>query len=252
MDEGRKFFDQFKNLFIQEHGEDLRTFQSISLVEHVQDNRLAKLYRDNKYRLTMTEPAFNHFMQYLERQPGETARLIIPVVEGNLNIKLASRASDDRYSLSAMLARSKEVQDMPDEDEGIPGHHPGSAYTGDKPGLDGVLAKVKIGKMPMETELEGDVRAELEELDERQPPGPGEDSLVKTHEMVNIKQEEDEEGPSRADIPFPPSTARDVAMEVVKIRENRDRFKIEKDARTGGVAASMSVCMFTLHNSCDA
>lgn len=64
-----------------------------------------------------------------------------------------------------------------------------------------------------------------------------------------IKKEEDEDAPTRADIPYPPSTARDVAMEVQKVKENRDRFKIE--GRTGGVGPAVSVCMFTFHNTHD-
>lgn len=251
MREGRKLFDLYKNLFMQDHAQDVRALERISLPEHLQDNATAKLYRENKYRLTVSEPAFFHLMQFLEGLADNKGRLLIPILESQCNIKLADRASDDRYSFAALLARGKETQDLPAEDEGIPGHHPGSAYTGDKPGLDGVLTKVRLGKLPMETELEGDVRAELEEIDEKQPPGVGEDSLVKTHEMINIKQEEDDEGPSRGDIPYPPSTARDVAMEVQKIRENRDRFRIEKNARTGGIGPSMSVCMFTFHNTFD-
>ena len=251
MQEGRKFFDTYKNLFIQDHGEDLRALERISLPEHFRDNNIAKLYRENKYRLTVSEPAFFHLMQYLEGMPENRGRLLIPILEGQCNIKLADRASDDRYSFAAILARGKEIQDMPAEDEGIPGHHPGSAYIGDKPGLDGVLTKVKLGKLPMEPELEGDVRAELEDLDEKQPPEAGEDSLVRTHELVNIKQEDEDEGPSRADIPYPPSIARDVAMEVAKIKEHRERFRPERSVRTGGIGPALSVCMFTFHNTFD-
>jgi len=39
-------------------------------------------------------------------------------------------------------------------------------------------------------------------------------------------------------------------MEVQKIKENRDRFKI--DGRTGGIGPQVSVCMFTLHNTMEA
>ena len=36
-------------------------------------------------------------------------------------------------------------------------------------------------------------------------------------------------------------------MEVTKIRENRDRLKIE--ARTGGIGPGVSVVMYTFHNT---
>jgi len=101
--------------------------------------------------------------------------------------------------------------------------------------------------MPMEMELRDDVRAELEEMDQRHPPLEGVPTLVDEFDR-KIKREEDADGPSRTDIPLPPSRARDVVMEMKKVQENRDRFKIE--GRTGGVGVPVSVCMFTFHNTC--
>lgn len=41
-------------------------------------------------------------------------------------------------------------------------------------------------------------------------------------------------------------------MEVQKVKENRDRFKIDgRDGRTGGVGPGLSVTMFTFHNTFD-
>src|SRR5204863_4530060 len=106
-----------------------------------------------------------------------------------------------------------------------------------------------LGKLALEPLLESDVRADLEEEDAKNPPTAGRSTFVQHLEQM-IKKEEDEEGPTRGEIPYPPSTARDVAMEVQKVKENRDRFKIE--GRTGGVGPAISVCMFTFHNTHDA
>jgi transcription initiation factor TFIID subunit 5 len=100
----------------------------------------------------------------------------------------------------------------------------------------------------MEPALEEDVRAELADEDAKEAPVPGRNTLVQEFDQM-IKKEEDDEAPTRADIPFPPSTARDVRMEVMKVKENRDRYKIE--GRTGGVGPGVSVCMFTFHNTYD-
>lgn len=247
--DAENFFNNFKGLFAQEHSEDLRMLGPIKSSEHVEDSYIAQLYYKNRYRLSISEPAFYHLVQFLESQKEYGGILLLDILNGHCNIATVNRASDDRYSFAAILARGNEVQDMPAEDEGIPGHHPGSTYTGDRPGVGQTLAKLKLGKMPMEETLEGDVRAELESLDAKEPPQPGRDTLVETHEMVNIKQEPDDEPPSRVEIPYPQSTARDVAMEVQKVRENRDRFKIE--SRTGGIGPGISVCMFTFHNTFD-
>jgi transcription initiation factor TFIID subunit 5 len=50
-------------------------------------------------------------------------------------------------------------------------------------------------------------------------------------------------------VPQAPWLARDIKMEVNKIREYRDRFRI--DPKTGGVGPGVSVCMYTFHNTHD-
>ncbi|OJD14246.1 hypothetical protein ACJ73_09102 [Blastomyces percursus] len=246
--EGRQFFEANKSLFLPEHSEDIRSLEPISLPEHVQENSVAKLYRNNKYRLTLSNPAFSNLMQFLESKQKEGGTVMSAILSSYCTIITKDRAADDRFSFAAMLGRANDSSGMPAEDEGIPGHHPGSAYTGDNPAMAGTLPRLKLGKLPMEPLLEGDVRAELEEADVKDPPTGGRPSLVQHFEQM-IKREEDEEAPTRAEIPYPPSMARDVAMEVQKVKENRDRFKIE--GRTGGVGPAISVCMFTFHNTYD-
>ncbi|KAL2863948.1 putative transcription initiation factor TFIID subunit [Aspergillus lucknowensis] len=246
--EARQFFDANKNLFLPEHTEDVRALEPISLPEHVQDNSIAKLYRGNKYRIVLSNPAFTSLMQFLESKQKEGGSVMSAILSSFCTVITKERAVDDRFSFAAMLTQAGMGQSFPTEDEGIPGHHPGSAYTGDNPAMAGTLPRLKLGKLPMEQALEGDVRAELADEDIKNPPGSGQNTLVQELEQI-IKKEDDEEAPTRADIPYPPSTARDVAMEIQKVKENRDRFRIE--SRTGGVGPAVSVCMFTFHNTYD-
>jgi transcription initiation factor TFIID subunit 5 len=246
--DAKQFFETNKNLFLPEHTEDIRPLETISLPEHVQDNAIAKLYRNNKYRVTLSNPAFSNLMQFLENKQKEGGSVMSAILSSYCTVTTKERAADDRFSFAAMLGRIGEINALPAEDEGIPGHHPGSAYTGDNPAMTGTLPRLKLGKLPVDAELEDDVRAELEEHDVKDPPPPGRNTLVQEYDEM-IKKEEDEEAPTRAEIPFPPSTARDVALEVQRVKENRDRFKIE--GRTGGVGPAVSVCMFTFHNSHD-
>jgi transcription initiation factor TFIID subunit 5 len=246
--EAQQYFEANKNLFLPEHAEDIRSLQKITLPEHVQDNSTAKLYRGNKYRLILSNPAFSNLMQFLENKQKEGGSVMSAIMSSYCNVITKDRAADDRFSFAAMLGRSSESHTFPAEDEGIPGHHPGSAYTGDNPAMTGTLPRLRLGKFPPEAELESDVRAELEDHDSKNPPAPGQNTLIQEYDEM-IKKEEDEEAPTHADVPFPPSTARDVAMEVQRVKENRDRFRIE--GRSGGVGVACSVCMFTFHNTHD-
>ncbi|KAI5305966.1 hypothetical protein KEM56_002720 [Ascosphaera pollenicola] len=246
--EGRRFFEANKGIFFAEHGEDVRALEHVSLPEHVQENYVAKLYRNNKYRLVLSTPAFSNLMQFLESKQKEGGTVMSAILSSYCTVITKERASDERFSFAAMLGRSQHQSGTPAEEEGIPGHHPGSAYTGDNPAMAGTLPRLKLGKLPMESALESDVRAELEEEDTRVPPPTGTPSLVQHFDNM-IKKEDEEEAPTRAEIPYPPSVARDVQMEIQKVKENRDRFKIE--SRTGGIGPGVSVCMFTFHNTYD-
>jgi len=245
--ESRLFFNAFKGLFEKEHQDDLRALEPLSLPEHVLDNPIAKIYRSSKYRLTLSTVAFFNLIQFLESKEKDGGAIIISVIQNGINVVTIERASDERHSLAAMLGRAYEGQEFPDEDEGIPGHNPGSGNTDGNATL-GVLTKLKLGSLPMEPELVGDVQAELEDEDARNPPAEGQNSLLQEFEQ-HIKREESEDAPNRGDIPLPPSVSRDVAMEVQKVKENRDRFKIE--GRAGGVGPGVSVTMFTFHNTFD-
>ena len=246
--DSRSFFEHYKQDFIPEHEVDIRGLERISLPEHLNDDNVGKLYRNNKYRLVLSNFAFVHLMQYLEASAEHGGKLLVDLLEKRCNIRHVDRAADDRFSFASLLQRGKEVQDMPVEDEGIPGHNAGNSIITDDPTQGNNLVKLRLGKLPLDKDLEGDVRGDLEDMDTSQPPLSGQDSLVETLEM-NIKQEPDDEFPSRTELAYPASTARDVAMEVQKIRENRDRFRIE--ARTGGIGPGVSVCMFTFHNTFD-
>ncbi|KAK5147640.1 hypothetical protein LTR04_000797 [Oleoguttula sp. CCFEE 6159] len=242
-----KFFGTYRDLFSREHEEDLRALRNLSLPEHLESNHVAKLYRSNKHRLTLSNMAFHNLIQFLESKDKEGGAVVISIIQSFMNIVTVDRAvAGSEYSLSALLNKGSSEDDIPAEDEGIPGHNPGSANT--DVNAPPVLTKLALGPLPMEPDLMEDVRAQLQEEDERKPPTRGQPSLLENFEL-QIKQEPTEDAPSRDSLPLPPSVARDVVMEVQKVKENRDRFKIE--GRTGGVGPGVSVTMFTFHNTFD-
>lgn len=182
--DARQFFDVNKNHFLPEHTEDVRALEPISLPEHVQENSIAKLYRGNKYRLILSNPAFANLMQFLESKQKEGGSVMSALLSSYCTIFTRDRAVDDRFSFAAMLGQAGAGQTFPSEDEGIPGHHPGSAYTGDNPAMAGTLPRLKLGKLPLEQNLETDVRGELADEDSKNPPGAGRNTLVDRKSVV--------------------------------------------------------------------
>ena len=191
--------------------------------------------------------AFLNLIQFLESKEKDGGAVVVGVIQSYLQIITIDRVADNQNSLAKLLKRGRVNEDYPAEDEGIPGHNPGSANV-DRSAGSTVLTRLKLGQMPLESDLVGDIRAELEEEDASNPPDSGQNSLVQHFEQ-RIKREESEDAPTRSELQLPPSIARDVAMEVQKVKEDRDRFKIE--GKTGGVGPSVSVTMFTFHNTYD-
>ena len=245
--EAKAFFGNFRDHFADEHEQDLRRLQSIQLPEHVADDELAKIYRSQRYRVTLSQIAFYNLVQFLESKDTEGGAVIISIIQTNLNVVTVERSADDQYSLAKLLDRSKNVENFPAEDEGIPGHNPGSANV-DRNAGSTVLTRLKLGRNILDHDGRQDVLAELEAEDNRNPPSTGQTSLV-DHFEQRIKREESEDAPTRTEVPLPPPLARDVAMEVQKVKENRDRFKIE--GRTGGIGPGLSVVMYTFHSTND-
>lgn len=229
-------FDKF-------HADDIKIFSTVTLPSHVTDNETTKLYRENKYRIPLNQHATGDLFNFLERETEQGGSVIRQILVSYCQLDSTSRGPVTPYSFEAVFRRAKNL-DLEDQDanEGIPGVNIGIA---NKDVLD-PAAPLTLGPFPMEQELKEDLRAEIEDEEARNPPQDGRLSLMDELDQ-KIKREESADAPSRADLPLPPSRPRDILLELSKLRENRDRFKI--DGRTGGSGVPISACMFTFHNT---
>lgn len=246
-DWAQKFFETFSAPFVDEHEDEVRNLQAVTNKEHIEQNSLAQAFRENRYRLTLTKAVYYSLQSFLEAKETSGGSVILNIIMNNMHIVTVDRAEAGKdRAFAAMIAKLHGQDSMPDEDEGIPGHNPGSANTArDAPKA---LPRLNLGSLPMDAEMSEDVRDEIEEQDLKQPPGPGQHSLMEELDQ-RIKREPSDDGPSRETVPLPVPLARDVAMEVLKIKEHRDRFQIPP--RSSGVGPGVSVCMYTFHNSFD-
>jgi transcription initiation factor TFIID subunit 5 len=229
-------------VFERNHLDDLRVFSIIHTIEHLKENQTTSIYRANKYKIALNIHITGDLFHFLEREDTNGGNIIRVILSKFCNIEALQRGPISPFSFEAIYRQSqgKELEDV-DMQEGIPGHTTGGLLNKE------ILAMpLKLGPLPMEEALREDVRAELAEEDERHPPRGGKAPLAAEFDQ-KIKMEEVDDAPSRADLPLPPSRVRDVVMEMQKVKENRDRFKIE--GRTGGIGSQISCCMFTLHNT---
>lgn len=195
---------------------------------------------------------FYNFVQFLESKMFEGGQTIMDINRDHMNLVTVDRTATAEKSIAAILSSGRGDDDLPAEDEGIPGHAPGHPSTkiapDQDPHADAARIRLQLGSYPQEEELQEDVRAALKDEEDKNPRRDGQTSLVDEYDQL-IKREPNDDAPSRDLIPLPPSLARDVSMEVQKVIEHRDRYKLE--GRTGGAGPAVSVIMYTFHNTHD-
>lgn len=235
----RDFFQAHSHEHEALHGHDLFQLSKINSLEHVQHNELARLYRDNKYRIALTRTTFNLLTYHIHENESQGGSVIIRFLNDHLDIKI-----NQGHPTTIGVKDDSGL----DEDEGIPGH------TTSQRGGSGDLPHLKLGMLPMDKDFVTDVEDQLQQEDsrERQSGRQGElglnapgRSLIE--EFKKIKREESEDSPIREDIPLPPYKGADIEREVRMVKESRNKFNL-----LGIPAAALpSVCMYTFHNSND-
>ena len=242
-EEAKNFLKELGPNFQPVHSDDLKTFATVTLPQHVTENSVTKLYKENKYRIPLNQHATGDLFNFLERETEQGGSVIRQVLVGYCQIDSTARGPVTPFSFEAVYRKSRNLElDEVDVNEGIAGVNIGLS---NKDVLD-PAAPLTLGMLPMDPDLQEDVRAELEDEERRNPPAQGKTTLLEEFDQ-KIKREDSADAPNRADLPLPPSRPRDIVLEMSKVRENRDRFKIE--GRTGGVGVPISACMFTFHNT---
>ena len=245
LDEAKEFMETFRPRFENVHIEELRSLALVTLPAHVKENSVAKLYREHKYNVPLNKFVVGTLFNMLERDEEQGGACLRNLLNHYCKIDAVSRGPIEPFSFEAIYRRSRNMElDDIDAQEGIPGANTKTGVSNRD--ILNNKAALKLGPLPMEPELRSDVLAELEEEDKINPPPDGTHTLVDEFNMLHPIKKESGDSPQRTDIPYPPSRARDVVMEIQKTRENRDRFRVEE--RTGGVGPGVSVCMFTIHN----
>ncbi|CAN8095770.1 unnamed protein product [Discula destructiva] len=239
-DEAKAFLDEFKGDFQHAHADDLKLLATITLPEHIDANEVAHRFKTVKYRILVTNKAFDLVVGHMDKEAANGGDLIMDLLNAHTKIEAVDRGVAHPYSFSALWEKDKSGLIDQTEIEGVPG-----AFEGTR--TDKVLsAPLKLGPFPMDPDLQGELRSEVTMEDQRNPPAEGKPGLLEEFEH-KIKREESTDGPTRAELPLPAPRIRDVLNEVEKLKEHRDRFRIE--GRTGGVGPGVSVCTFTFHNS---
>ncbi|KAI5865251.1 WD40 repeat-like protein [Durotheca rogersii] len=241
----QELLEKIRDRFEKTHPDELKGLATMTLSQHIRESPFAKAYLENQYVIPISKSLTGTLFHFLERDLDRCGAVVLDIIHQHCRVDSVDRGPIEPFSFEAIYrrARNQELDEF-DVQEGIPGFSNRSGLA-NRNVLDNVAA-LKLGPLPMDPELRSDVVAELEEEDKLHPPREGLPTLVEEFNIMQPIKKEAVDSPQRTDIPYPPSRARDVVIEMQKVRENRDRFRIE--GRTGGVGPGLSVCIFTFHN----
>ena len=233
LQQAKEFFNEYSDDFKILHGPELEQLSAISLPSHIDENELAKRYRQNKYRLKVSRTSFDLMLHFLHEIETNGGSIVIRILNQYVEIRVIT-ARPSRFE-SELLSL--------DPEEGLPGNL-GTADSIDK--FNSQL--VKLGKMTIDPEFQKDVVSGLDKKDEvmqQEPIGNTGTTLVQEF-TTRIKQEEDADSPSREILPLPGYKSVDVEEEIRKVTDLRSQIRL------GPSQSSLpSVCMYTFHNTHD-
>ncbi|KAG2731089.1 hypothetical protein G9P44_006238 [Scheffersomyces stipitis] len=224
VDSGKRFFDKFKSDHIILHGVEINQLAGISLPEHLKENELALAYRRNKYKIVVSKTSMNLLLYFLHENEAVGGAILIRIINQYLDTVISSAKLD-----------KVDQEGEANPEEGIP------QYVAKTNEIDKFNEQsVKLGKFPIDPEVQKEVEAELKVKDERSSPVNGKTLVEEFAEMT--KPETD--SPAREALPLPLKDHADIKRMILDVEDSRSKIKL------GALQASApSVCMYTFHNT---
>lgn len=222
--QAKRFLDNFKDDHIMLHGLEINKLAGISLPEHLKENELAQAYRNNKYRIIVSKTTINLLLYFLHENEAVGGAIIIRIINQYLNPVIATTNPD-----------KVDQEGEANPDEGIP------EYITKTNEIDQFNEQpVKLGKLPMDPEVQKEIETELKVKDENT-------EVVNDKTLVDEFQEitaPEDDSPARETLPLPLKDQSDIKRQILAVEDSRSKIKL------GAIQASApSVCMYTFHNT---
>ncbi|CAO3624941.1 unnamed protein product [Cunninghamella blakesleeana] len=227
LDQAISLFNTYKLDHIELHTPDLRRLESIKEPQHVRENELAQIYRNNKYNLRMSSVPFELFLNYLQ---DNRFMLLLRIVNQYINIQVV-------HGKLLKSAGGLELDDV----IGITGHQSQHLEVFNQ-------QPVQLGQPPMDQTIKEGIEMVLKDEEQENKDENGENIENPTNSLLDlfkkVTQESIINGPPVNEIPLPPVRGTDILTEVNKLKD------IEKSLHLGPDSLP-SICSYTFHNTYD-
>ncbi|CAO3598589.1 unnamed protein product [Absidia cylindrospora] len=231
VEQAQQFFTTYQTDHIELHTPDLKRLKSIKEPQHIRENELAQIYRNNKYNLRMSSVPFELFLSYLQ---DNRFMLLLRLVNQYINIQVV-------HGKLLKSAGGLELDDV----IGITGHHSQHLETFNQ-------QPVQLGRPVMDPAFKEEVEQALKDEDQQQQQ-PNKDENTENSDAApgslldlfkKVTQEQCVNGPDLNDIPLPQYRGTDIQAEVNSLKDMGKRLPLGHDSLP-------SICCYTFHNTYD-
>lgn len=242
INDARAYFDKFKHDHTISHSDELKALASITNLDSLESNPIAKLILNNKYRINVSQTALNLVLGFLNENQGIGGSILVRILNDNLEIttqlEVTTKETDDLQPLENI--------------EGIPQIYELINTGNDDDEDDKMTASdfkvknevpLKLGKMQEDPEFTKELEAELKAKDDKSKDKT-KPTLIEEYEKNFKVDPNDENNPPRDTIPLPPRSAVDIKRAIAEVHDSRSMIKLNP-----AQAALPSVCMYTFHNT---
>ena len=87
--------ETYKKDHVELHSLDINRLETVTSPEHIRENELSQMYRNNKYNLRMSSVPFELFLNYLQ---DNKYMLLLRIVNQYLNIQGKEKKNNDFYA----------------------------------------------------------------------------------------------------------------------------------------------------------
>lgn len=222
--QAKDFFLKFKHDHSTLHGQEISRLAAISLPEHLKENDLANTYRNNRYKIKVSKTTMFLLLYFLQEHEAVGGAIIIRIINQYLT-PIVSSTKPGEINREGEANPEEGIVQLPSEETQV-------SKFNEQP--------VKLGKLPLDPEVQREIEAELKVKDENTPPVNGVSLLAEFETMTKPSPD----APLRELVPLPVMDATDIKRMILDVQDSRSKIRLDSIQ-----PSAPSVCMYTFHNT---
>lgn len=270
-DEAHNFLLKFKSDHSLSHNQEIKILLTITLPDHLKENKYSKLFLENKFKLNISNTSLNLILGFLNENQAIGGGILTRFLNNNFEIhtqlEVTTSSNDNLENLEGIPEIYQLIKLGPENDnENFKSNKSTFLQENEKP--------LKLGPYPNDEEFTKELEAKLKHKDEL-----ANKSLDSNSNSINLKNQskntlmeeynenfkldpKNEDSPAKDTLPLPQKSAYDLKRAIQEIQDSRSRIRLSsasyshlnnnsnnKKATYISQPSLPSVCMYTFHNT---